>query len=238
MPTLYVDAHCHIHGYPIDQIRRFNDIVIVAVSDDYESSLKTLEISKGLNNVMPCVGVHPWNIGDVSMDAFRKVLGLASEAKCLGEVGLDRRFVPETYCKQVKLFREIVSIARDYSLPLNVHAAGAWRDVFDIVYRSDIDRVMFHWYNGPMDLLREIIGVDYLVSINPSVKIQRRHMEILEEVDLKHLLTESDGPYNYRGLNLNPLMVKELVKYIADVKKTPENYVVNIVLDNLSRFIR
>ena len=238
MSMLYVDAHCHLHEYSTSQIAGFSGIIIVAVSDDYESSLKTLEISEKLSNVIPCVGIHPWNIDEKSINTIGKVLSLASEAKCIGEVGLDRRFKPETYHIQLEVFRKIVNIAREYGLPLNIHAAGAWREVFSMVYRSDIDRVLFHWYNGPIDLLREIMDVDYLISINPSIKIQRKHMKILEEVEVKNLLTESDGPYSYHGLNLNPLMVKELIKYVAEVKNTSEDHVASIVLNNLYKFVK
>lgn len=238
MSTLYVDAHCHLHDYPDFQISRFNGIIIVAVSDDYESSLKTLEISEKFSNVVPCVGIHPWSISNTSINTIRKVLSLAPEAKCLGEVGLDKRFKPETYHIQFEIFKEVVNVAREYSLPLNIHAVGAWREVFDMVYKSDIDRVMFHWYSGPIDLLREIMDVDYLISINPSIKVQRKHVKVLEEVNIKNLLTESDGPYVYHELNLNPLMVKELVKYIAEVKNVPEDHLANVVLNNLCKFVK
>ncbi len=238
MSTPYIDAHCHLYDYPESEIAKFNGIIIVAVSDDYVSSLKTLEISKKFSNVISCVGIHPWSIDNTSINTVTKILNLAPEAKCLGEVGLDKRFKSETYHIQFEVFKKIVNVAREYSLPLNIHAAGAWREVFNVIYRSDIDRVLFHWYNGPIDLLREIMDVDYLISINPSIKVQKKHIKILEEANIKNLLTESDGPYTYHGLRLNPLMVKELVKYIAEVKKVSEDHLANVVLNNLYKFIK
>jgi len=42
----YYDAHCHLHEYSDNDIKDFldNDLVIVGVSDDLESTVRTLKL--------------------------------------------------------------------------------------------------------------------------------------------------------------------------------------------------
>lgn len=236
----FVDAHCHLHEYSDEEAERLaGEYVIVAVSDDAESSLRTVELSSRLP-VLPCVGIHPWEAAEASEEDVRTVEELVGSGKvaCIGEVGLDKKFVPQTFDKQLEVFERMVELAVEYSLPMNLHAAGAWREVFDAVTRAGVDRALFHWYSGPLDLLREIVEEGYMISINPSVRFQRKHRRALEEAPLESLLTESDGPYRYRGLELGPRMVPEVVAAIAEVKNVDPEEVARVVEANLSRFLR
>jgi Mg-dependent DNase len=169
------DAHTHLHEFLDSRVEEFTkEIVIVGVSDDYPSSRRTLELAERFNNIVPCVGIHPWNVDKVSIDELRQLERLVSEAKCIGEVGLDRRFVPQTFDRQLEFFRTFVTWARDYDLPLNIHAPDAWRDVLELVRRSDVERVLIHWYTGPLNLLNEIRDYGYYLSINAAIRIHEK----------------------------------------------------------------
>ncbi|RLG47723.1 MAG: TatD family deoxyribonuclease, partial [Thermoproteota archaeon] len=233
-----VDAHCHLHEYGFEEaVRIAGEMVVVAVSDDADSSLETLSISRALDSVVPCVGIHPWEVGPDSLREAERVCSLALEsgAPCLGEVGLDRRFRASTFNRQVEVFRVFVDLAREHDLSLNVHAAGAWREVYEMV--RGVERVLFHWYTGPLDLLDLIVDSGFFVSVNPSVEVQERQRRVLERVPLENLLTESDGPYRYRGLELSPWLIPRVVRAVAEVKGVSPGEVVEAVYGNLRRFL-
>jgi TatD DNase family protein len=69
-----------------------------------------------------------------------------------------------------------------------------------------------------VELLKEIEGAGYFITINPSVTFQEKHKRVLEKAPLEILLTESDGGYVYRGRLLEPPMVRESLESIAKVK--------------------
>lgn len=231
-----VDAHCHLHEFG-DGAREFSDMLIVAVSDDLESSIRTLELAEEMSNVVPCVGVHPWEVGNLRPGELESLLRLVEEREvaCLGEIGLDRIFCPETLEIQRRVFERLVALGREYGLVLNLHAAGAWREVLEVVENYDIERAIFHWYSGPLDVLGEIAERGYVITANPALTINKKHARAIEAADLDHILTESDGPYKYRGLDLNPRMVEGLVEKIARIKRTSVEQVVVRIRENARR---
>ncbi|MCF8885011.1 MAG: TatD family hydrolase [Nitrososphaerota archaeon] len=237
---MLIDSHCHIYGYSVDEVQMFKEILIVGVAEDLESSIKNIEISKKFQNIIPFIGIHPWNVEDLREHELEQIIEIIDTGgvRGLGEVGLDKRYRSSSFKKQLELFEFFCQLAVEKHMPMNIHALDSWEECFKIVLEYNVKNVLFHWYNGPLQLLSEIRSNGYLISINPSIKIQPKHRKILESAELDIILTESDGPYLYRGINLNPLMVRDLVKEIADVKNVDPEYVEKIVEKNFSRFLR
>ena len=230
------DAHTHLHEFLDSRIAEFTkEITMAAVSDDYPSSKRTIDLADNYENIIPCVGIHPWNVDKVSLDELRQVEKLLPEAKCIGEVGLDRRFVPQTFNRQSEFFQTFVNWARDYDLPLNIHAPDAWRDVLEIVRRADVDRVLFHWYTGPLNLIQEFRDYGYYISINAAIKIQEKSRAVAREAPLDMILLESDGPYEYRGITLEPPMVREAANIVAEIKGVSVDDLWDAIRNNFSR---
>lgn len=237
---MLIDSHCHIYGYSEDEVKKFKEILIVGVAEDLESSIKNIEISKRFQNITPFVGVHPWNVRDLGEHELEKIIDIINtgDVRGLGEVGLDKRYGSRFFEKQLELFELFCQLAVEKHMPMNIHALDCWEECLRIALEYSVKNVLFHWYNGPPQLLSEIKSNGYFISINPSIKIQPKHRKILEFAELDIILTESDGPYIYRGMNLNPLMVKDLVEEIADVKNVDQEDVEKIVEKNFSRFLR
>lgn len=240
--SLY-DAHCHLHEFSDEEIGRFiaNRYVIMAVSDDLGSSIRTLNIYREhMYNVIPCIGLHPWNIGRGSEENMNRLASLIVDEKppCIGEVGLDKRFLPEsTFNKQTEIFRSFLEIASSIDAIVNIHAVDSWREALRMAIDSGVKKAVFHWFNGPEDILREIIDVGYMVSINAAIKIQDKHRRVAKLADLDSILVESDGPYNYRGLRLSPDMLSETISIIAEVKGVSREDVERAVERNFKRYI-
>ncbi len=236
-----LDAHCHLHEFDDYEIQSFemlaDKVAIVAVSDDAKSSKRTLELARKFRHVIPCVGIHPWSVHEAGKEDVNEVEKLAGEPDvlCIGEVGLDKKFVPHTFQKQVEVFSKMLSLAKEYGLVVNVHAPDAWRDVLDMLLKYDIDKAIIHWYTGPLNLLEEIVSVGYFITVNPAVKIQRKHVRAVSNAPLTNLLPESDGPYVYRGLRLEPKMVREVIREVAKIKGVSEAAVESAFTTNLRR---
>ncbi|RLE81559.1 MAG: TatD family deoxyribonuclease [Thermoprotei archaeon] len=238
---MFVDAHCHLHEFSEEEVERFSkEFYIVAVSDDYESSLKTIELASSFPNIIPCVGIHPWEVKNVSNDEVERIIRLVAKKDiiCLGEIGLDKLFTPQTFERQLEVFKSFISLASEQDLIVNVHAAGAWREVFELVTEFSMKRVIFHWYTGPLNLLKRVVERGYYITVNPAVKIQKKLRSVLKQVDIHYMLTESDGPYKYRGLFLAPPMVRELVEYISQVRGISTEDLRETVLGNFKRLFK
>ncbi|MEM2024886.1 MAG: TatD family hydrolase [Desulfurococcaceae archaeon] len=209
----------HVHCAELKDIDKYaGKMTLVCVADDPQSSRNVVELSIKYRHVEPCVGIHPWNADMYSAQEMKSLFEQyikSGDVRCLGEVGLDKRIGQDTLNKQRELFGLIVSYAKEYDLVLNLHASNAWREVFDVVYSSGIDKVFFHWYTGPLDLLRSIQEVGYYIGVNPAWKIQPKHREIVDLAEIKNTITESDAPYNYREITLTPELIVETLNYLS-----------------------
>ncbi len=233
----YIDGHCHCHEMKHTVLRSYTDYILVAVSDDLASSYRTLEITSYHGNIVPCVGIHPWNVGEHSLKAVESIENIVGkyEVPCLGEIGLDKVFVPRTYEKQLAFFEKLLVIAHEYGLAVNLHTPGTWRQVYELLVKYDIGKAYFHWYTGPLNLLREIEASGYYIGINPAWVKQDKHRRVMEEAPLSIVITESDAPYQYKGINLVPELVAETVKKLAEIHGVPENAVRGRIVANASK---
>lgn len=166
------------------------------------------------------------------MGEAERVAALAGRASCIGEVGLDKKFVPQTFEKQLPVFRRMVEAAVERGLPLNIHSPGAWRDVYRVLRDYGVEKAVFHWYTGPLDLLREIVSAGYYVSVNAALKVQAKMRRVAREAPLESIVLESDGPYRYRGLELSPRMIPEAARLVAAEKGVTLEAVREAVLEN------
>jgi TatD DNase family protein len=241
---MFYDMHCHCNEFGENELGRIleslEDLVIVAVSEDVESLRETIELSDTYKGrIAVCAGFHPWLIGERSLTELEEVLRMAYRwgITCYGEVGIDRKFVPQTWDVQVHIFDRILREARDVGALVNIHAPDAWADALKMLLDHEIERALFHWYTGPRELIPVIGEAGYKVSINAALKIQKKHQAIAREAPLEYIVTESDGPYNYRGLRLSPLMIPETIELIAKLKGVSAETVRKAVAENAERLL-
>jgi TatD DNase family protein len=238
----YIDSHCHLYKFNEIEIKRIiknKDIIILSVSEDLESSLKNLVLSQLNENVIPAIGIHPWNIEKINENTFKIIEDIIKDnkIKIIGEIGLDKKFKPETYEKQKEIFEKFLNLAKEYDLNLNLHTPNASNDVFDLLIKYDIKKAYFHWYSGDEKLLEEIIDKGYFIGINAATIVNEKYKKYIEIANIKNIITESDGPYNYKGIILHPDMLKDLYKLISDIRKIDLEELSNIIQNNFARFI-
>ncbi len=217
--------HVHLYEFSDEEVEsilsKMPGATLVAVSEDVESLVRVAELASSYKGrVVACAGFHPWNIGEEPIQQAEELLRAAyrMDLACIGEVGLDRRFVPDTWSAQLEVFRAFLEYAVEVDGMVNIHAPDAWRDAFSMLLGAGVRRALFHWYTGPQDLAWAIGEAGYRVSVNPALRIQRKHRAIAKAVPLDYMVLESDGPYNYRGLRLTPLMIPEAIGIVAEEK--------------------
>jgi len=237
-----IDAHIHLAKYSAQEIKSLlkgNKYILLAVSDDLQTSYKILNLSKLYENIIPAVGVHPWNADKISentLNEFKKLI-VNNNIKVLGEIGLDKKFVPETFEKQLEVFKFFLELAKEYDLAVNLHTPNAWDIALNLLIKYDIKNAYFHWYTGPVDILNKIIDNGYFIGINVALKWQDKHRKILEEVNLQNIITESDGPYIYKGHHLSPELIEDLIVEISQIKREDTIRVTRTIKNNFAKYL-
>jgi TatD DNase family protein len=78
---------------------------------------------------------------------------------------------------------------------ISLHSRRAEKSLFDILINHKINKAVFHWYSGPLNLIDKIVTADHFFSINPSMIKSKNGQKIIERIPVDRILTESDGPY-------------------------------------------
>ncbi|MFX1463372.1 MAG: TatD family hydrolase [Promethearchaeota archaeon] len=229
---MLIDIHCHANLYlVIDEIIKEAKSVgvekIISVGMSFISLERILEISNRFEIIYPALGIHPEEVNvnkdiENQLDSAIDLIKKNREKICaIGEIGLDHHFVKdkELYPLQKKIFENMLSIAQDLELPVNLHTKGAEKLVFDLLPSYKIPNVNIHWYSGPEEFLNEGIDRGYYFSITPAISYSPAVKKTVSKVDKKFILLESDGPVKYSGKIGTPAMIKDVLAAISKQKE-------------------
>jgi TatD DNase family protein len=226
-----IDSHVHLPSYSdvaavVERSRTEGVGAIVSMGGDPESSIRTINLSREYPDyIHPCIGVHPSEVLNVNADeAYSFVEANAGRVVAIGEIGLDYSygFAKPREVRELQriIYERLVSIAGDHGLPVSVHSRSAYRDSLSILRKHDSVQAVFHWYDGPLDVLGEILDYGYYVSATPAVEYSKGHRAALLEAPLERILVETDSPVYLRNLGRQsePADVLVTVRGLAELK--------------------
>jgi TatD DNase family protein len=245
---MLIDIHCHANLYlTLDEIiseaKNVGVEKIIAVSISVISLERILEISSRYNAIYPALGIHPEEVQmntniEKQLDSVLVTIRRNREKICaIGEIGLDHHFVKnkELYPIQLKIFEEMLSLAQELELPVNLHTKGAEKVVFDMLPSYTIPNINIHWYSGPEEFLRLGIERGYFFSITPAISYSPAVKKTVSMVGIQHLLLESDGPVKYSGKQGTPAMIREVLNTISKLKEIPVSELESQIYDNTKK---
>lgn len=194
-----IDVHCHIDQFrkPPEIARKAENkgIITIAVTSLPEHFKLGYPHLTNFKYVRPALGFHPMLAGKNTFDEnlFRS---LAAKTSYIGEVGLDFS-VKDTSRRrsQIDVLDKIFEIVNDRPRFISLHSRRAEKSLFDILINHKINKAVFHWYSGPLNLIDRIVTADHFFSINPSMIKSKNGQKIIERIPVDRILTESDGPY-------------------------------------------
>ena len=226
-----MDSHIHLDGLgdaeaAMGRARDAGVDGVVAVGGNLVSSARALEMAElHPGYVFPAIGVHPADVLKVDLDeAVAYLEENASRAVAVGEIGLDYAYgfakPAEVREKMRTLYSELLGVAEAHGLPVAVHSRSAYGDALAGLRARDVPGAVFHWYDGPIHVLREILDAGYYVSATPAARYSRGHMDVVRETPLERLLVETDSPVYMRDLGRmsEPADVWLTVEAIAGLK--------------------
>jgi len=242
-----VDTHAHLEEMEdldsaIERARQNGVVAIVAVGSNYESNNQVLEIAAKYSSlVYPALGLHPWNIepGDSSTERnLQFIEDNIQKAVAIGEVGLDyKKDLIKKVSKdlQKEVLRSILAIAKRYNKAVTFHSRYAWRDSFNLVVESQVEKAVFHWFTGPINVVRDILSEGYFVSATLAAEYHDEHRRVIKEAPLENLMLETDSPVTYRGHRAEPADVVRSLNSVAELKGLPPDIIAAKTTENAKR---
>lgn len=238
---MLIDTHCHLLSCEYDNVdKEIKEAIesgvekIIINGFDVSSSKEAVELSEKYNNVYAAVGIGPENISKITNDDINAIKKLTYSPKvvAIGEIGLDYYWTKENKEQQIKIFKQMLSIAKERNLPVIVHSRQAIQDTYNLLTEYNVKGVL-HCYSGSIEMAKKFINNGFLIGIGGVVtfKNAKNIKNIVKEIPLEYISLETDSPYlspePFRGKPNNPSKLLYIVKEIALLKGISEEEVKN-----------
>jgi len=240
--ALLVDGHAHLEELDdlpksLQEAKEAGVCGILAVGMDIESNEKILKIAEAnARYVYPALGYHPWQIKEEEVEAnLSFIRDHVEEGVALGEIGLDYKIKVKKEL-QGRVFEELLDIAFESNKPIILHCRYSHLRAFEMVKEKKIEKAVFHWYSGSLDLLDEILSRGYFISATPALVYSPPHQEAIKRAPIEKILLETDTPVSYQGREARPKDVEVSLMEVARLKKLDRSIVAQQSTANASRF--
>ncbi len=227
-----IDTHAHLNTKEfqhdlkevIERAQRNDVSEIIIIGMDEEHNHRALKIAELHENLYATVGVHP---GYVNESTISHIIPLLKHRKvvAIGECGIDLYWSKDNLDLQKKIFMEQIKLADEYKLPLVIHTRNSFDEAYACLlpYKGKVKGV-FHCFSSHLEDAHKAIDLGFMIGVDGPItyKNAKDITDIVKNIDLIHILVETDSPYlspiPYRGKRNEPAHTKEVVKKIAEIK--------------------
>jgi TatD DNase family protein len=205
-----IDTHSHIYSEEFDAdraevIQRANKAGVThIILPNCDSS--TLPQMLKLENEYPnycyaAIGLHPTSVKENYLEELAIIELELKRRKwiAIGEIGIDLYWDKTFINEQISAFQQQIEWSLEYKLPVIIHVRDSFRETMNALalYKNSGLKGVFHSFTGSLDEAREIIDFGgFTLGINGIVTFRNSGLAaVVSEIDLKHILLETDSPY-------------------------------------------
>lgn len=250
---MIIDTHCHLYldefkddiGSVINraEAETVKKFYLPAIDSSEIDNMLALE-SKFPGKCIAMMGLHPCYVKDNYQQELAIVENWLSKRKfaAIGEIGLDFYWDKTFVSQQFEAFRMQIELALQHNLPIVIHTREAMQESIDVVkeYKSKGIKGIFHCFGGSLQNAREIIDAGFYLGIGGVLTYKKSGLaEVLEKIDLEHLVLETDAPYltpvPFRGKRNESSYLKYVVERLALVKDVSVEEIAKITTANAEK---
>ncbi len=232
---MIVDTHAHLNTeeYKEDledvliraKLNDVNQIIVIGMNE--ETNERAIELAEEHEMLFATAGVHPDYVDNQTTDHLEFLL-THKKVVAVGECGIDLHWRQDNYELQRSIFLEQIELAKRFKLPLVIHTRSSFDEAYHCLLPSKGQVTgVFHCFSSNLKDAQRAIDLGFYIGINGPITFKKAEelVEIVKNIDLKHILVETDSPYlapmPYRGKRNEPAHTKYVVEKIAKIKKIP-----------------
>lgn len=246
-----VDTHCHLDAAEFDHDREavisrargagVLQQMVPAVGAAGWPKLR--EVCAQGTGLFPAYGLHPMYLEEHRGEHLVQLRQWIERERPLavGECGLDYFVDGLDRDAQARCFEGQLQLAREFDLPVIVHARRAVDAVIAAVRKIGNLRGVIHSYSGSMEQARQLWDLGFMLGLGGPVTYERanRLRKLAAEMPLEYLLLETDAPdqpgAGIRGQRNEPSRLGEVLKVIAGLRGEEEAHVASVTTANARR---
>lgn len=227
---MFIDTHAHLD---VEQYNKDREQVIenaakngvdfiINPSFDLKSAERAVALATDHSNIFAAVGCHP-KTKEESGYAFDKkdYAKIISEKKvvAIGECGLEGA---ESDQYQQEVFKEQISLSKEYGLPLIIHCRLAHKKVIEMLSKEKNLRGVIHCFSGSLADAQKYLEMGFFISFTGIITYANDYDKVIKNVPLEKILIETDCPYlspsPFRGQRNEPANLKYIAQRISLIK--------------------
>lgn len=237
--SYWIDTHAHIYSteFDLDRAEMLRQCEEAHIKRIYMPNIDRTSIDAMLEvehrypqQCFSIMGLHPCSVKKDFETELYKVEEWLSKRKfvAVGEMGTDLHWDKTFWGQQQEAFKIQVGWAKKYRLPLVIHCRESIDETIGLLEPLLDGRLtgIFHCFSGSLEQAKKIIAMGFSLGIGGVVTFKNGGLDkILPEIDLKHIVLETDSPYlapvPHRGKRNSPLYIPHIATKLAEVKNIP-----------------
>jgi len=247
---MIIDTHAHLY---LEEFEKDIELVINNAQANNVSTIYLPAINSETHEAMvalayrypsyckPMIGLHPCYVKADYENELKIVDDYLSRYSFsgIGECGLDF-YWDKTFVKEQYFALEFqIQLATKNQLPIILHTRNATQETINVIRLNKTENLkgIFHCFGGTIEEAQQIIELDFYVGIGGVVTYKNSGLDkVLENIDLKHIVLETDAPYltpvPHRGKRNETAYLKIIAEKIASIKNCSFEEVSVITSDN------
>ena len=206
----FIDTHSHLYAEEFEAdreeaVRRcfeagVNRLILPDI--DATSRQAMLDLAEAYpKQFFPCAGLHPTSVDGKYKTALKeveKMLASGREFAAVGEIGTDLYWDQTFEREQFDAFVVQVGWAKDLGLPIIVHIRNSMDKTIEALEPLADSRLrgVFHCFSGTVEQARRAIEMGFMLGIGGVLTFKKSDLPtVVEQIDMRHLLLETDCPY-------------------------------------------
>ena len=232
--TPLIDCHCHLDAAEFDgdrdQVLRraieagINRQIVPAVSTSTFDKLR--DVCRAHEGLFPAYGLHPMFMSAHRPEHVADLRQWIDREKpvAVGECGLDFHIEQTSADSQRHYFRAQLQLAREFHLPVIVHARKALEEIIVEIRKIGNLRGVVHSFSGSLEQAKRLWDIGFCLGIGGPVTYDRarRLRSVVTNMPLEFLLLETDAPdqplQGHQGKRNEPALLVEVCSAVAALR--------------------
>lgn len=248
-----IDTHCHLYADEFDadidtiiqraEIAGVTKFYLPGIDSNAIPAMLSLE-ERYPGKCIAMMGLHPCYVKENYQDELAIVEKWLSKRRfsAIGEIGLDY-YWDQTFAKeQVQVFKQQIEWSIQYELPIAIHTRNAMQETIRMIqeYVPKGVRGIFHCFGGSYETAQEVIQAGFYLGIGGVITYKKAGLaEVLERIDLEHIVLETDAPYltpvPFRGKRNESSYLTHILAKLAAIKNCSVDEVAAITTANAEK---
>ncbi len=248
---MLIDSHCHLDASEFDPDR--TAVIERARAGGVQAQIvpavtaaswpKLREVCQQAAGLYPAYGLHPMFLADHRPEHLDQLRDWIERERpyAIGECGLDFFVEGLDAEAQQDYFIGQLKLARDFDLPVIVHARRAVDAVIAAIRRIGGLRGVVHSFPGSPEQAAQLDKLGFLLGLGGPLTYERaqRLQRLVREMPLEQLLLETDAPdqpdAGIRGQRNEPARLSVIARHVAALRGTDVQTIAQVTSGNARR---